>query len=114
MKMLYVALIALLIVVGVLFWQYRESTKKDIQIRELTYRINKKQVKVEFMLWELNEVYRTKDFKKATFLLGIIDTLEWFNGDRMDEQFTGWVLAKKNVNKKSKPLKMTEMKKEEK
>jgi hypothetical protein len=81
---------------------FMAGSKSREKIEFLLLAAQERRVKVEFMLRELDEVFKENDYKKKTYLCGILDTLAWVNGDKQDDNFQGWVLAKKNVNRKEK------------
>jgi hypothetical protein len=76
-----------------------ELALRDLNIASLKECLSDRQVKVEFMLRELNKVFEANHFSKKTWLSGVLNTLEWINTGE-DEKFAGWVLAKKNINRR--------------
>jgi hypothetical protein len=98
-------IIALSIVFLSMRWRIQDRDDKialrDLNISSLKECLSDRQVKVEFMLRELNKVFEANHYSKKTWLMGVLNTLEWCNTGE-DEKFSGWVLAKKNVNRKEK------------
>lgn len=56
--------------------------------------------KAEFMIRELGDIFTKNNYKNKTYLCGILDGLAWEVGEKTDDQFTGWVMAMKHVNRK--------------
>jgi hypothetical protein len=102
--MLYIGIAAIVILAGVLFWQYLENGKLRVKIKSNEIIQNtldldgmKRQAKMEFMIRELNKVYEGS--KQRTYCLGNIDALKWAVGLTPDDQYWGWVMARKQAVK---------------
>jgi hypothetical protein len=92
----YIIIIGLVIVIGVLSWNNWHLVQ-DNKNMILENRI--KADKANFVLRELKAKFEKGNYKKAVFLGGIIEALEWSTGKREDDQFRGWVLANKRAKK---------------
>ncbi len=100
--MLWIAIIALVIAVLLLFLSYRENGKLGEKNDVLRMAQDDRKVKVEFMHRELSKLFKDGNYKKKVYRCGILDCLENELGTKPYTQFWGWVMAQKQAGKEKK------------
>ncbi len=102
--MTWIAIAVLLIMAGVLFWQYMRNVELAERNDVLRMAAADRKVRVEFMHRELSGLFKDGNYKKKVYLCGILDCLENELGTKPYTQFWGWVMANKMSNRKAKNI----------
>jgi hypothetical protein len=102
-KMIYIAIISCLVSCSCIYYLFFQASKYRDKVEAFQLEIQNRRIKVETMRKELSLMFWDKKNQVSKYYIGgVLDTLDHETGVKTDQQFLGWVLAKRQVNKAKK------------